>query len=67
MDCPSCGSANPESKRFCGDCGAPLSLRCAACGAENPAEQKFCGDCGAALIGGTQASAAKKALLDELG
>src|SRR5688500_2595998 len=24
MDCPSCGSANPAGKRFCGNCGAPL-------------------------------------------
>ncbi|WP_052763780.1 adenylate/guanylate cyclase domain-containing protein [Microvirga massiliensis] len=26
MDCPSCGSANPEGKKFCGDCGAALTL-----------------------------------------
>jgi class 3 adenylate cyclase/tetratricopeptide (TPR) repeat protein len=30
MDCPSCGAANPESKRFCGDCGAALPLHCLA-------------------------------------
>ena len=30
MDCPSCGAANPEAKRFCGDCGAALSLGCPA-------------------------------------
>ena len=24
MDCPRCGSTNPEGKRFCGDCGAAL-------------------------------------------
>src|SRR5690242_11652377 len=49
MDCPSCGSANPAGKRFCGDCGTPLPLHCAACGAENPSGKKFCGDCGTAL------------------
>jgi hypothetical protein len=38
MDCPSCGSANPEAKKFCGDCGAPLPLRCTACGAEKLAQ-----------------------------
>src|SRR5918911_396234 len=60
MDCPSCGAANPEGKRFCGDCGVPLPLRCAACGAENPSGKRFCGDCGAALTltGSAQASAA---------
>src|SRR5919206_2249439 len=49
MECPSCGSANPEGKKFCGDCGAALPVRCAACGAENPSGKRFCGDCGAAL------------------
>ena len=49
MRCTSCGSENPDSKRFCGDCGSPLSNRCARCGVENPAGQKFCGDCGADL------------------
>ena len=24
MNCPQCGSANPDAKRFCGDCGAAL-------------------------------------------
>src|SRR3712207_9085777 len=58
MECPSCGSANPEGKKFCGDCGAPLPVRCAACGAENPSGKRFCGDCGAALTGSAQAPAA---------
>src|SRR5262249_17154718 len=49
MECPSCGAANPEGKKFCGDCGTPLPLRCTACGAENPPGKKFCADCGAAL------------------
>src|SRR6266849_9691569 len=49
MRCTSCGSENPDSKRFCGDCGSPLGSRCARCGVENPASKKFCGDCGADL------------------
>jgi class 3 adenylate cyclase len=57
MDCPNCGSTNPEGKKFCGDCGAPLPVCCAACGAENPASKSFCGDCGAALTASTRASA----------
>jgi hypothetical protein len=49
MDCPICGGANLQGKRFCGDCGTPLPLLCAACGTENPPGKKYCGDCGAAL------------------
>src|SRR6516164_9198096 len=49
MECPSCGTANLEGKKFCGKCGTPLPVRCAACGAENPPGNKFCADCGAAL------------------
>jgi len=49
MECPSCGAANLEGKKFCGDCGTPLPVRCTACGTENPPDKKFCSDCGAAL------------------
>jgi class 3 adenylate cyclase/predicted ATPase len=49
MECPSCGTANLEGKKFCGDCGTPLPMCCTACGAENPPGKKFCADCGAAL------------------
>jgi class 3 adenylate cyclase/predicted ATPase len=49
MRCASCDSENPDSKRFCGDCGLPLGSRCARCGVENPVGKKFCGDCGADL------------------
>src|SRR5215831_8958680 len=50
MYCLSCGSANPEGKRFCGECGLSLPLRCHACGTENPPDKSFCGDCGAKLM-----------------
>ena len=49
MRCSSCGSDNPSGKRFCGDCGAPLTNHCPKCGAENPPGKRFCGDCGTAL------------------
>jgi class 3 adenylate cyclase/tetratricopeptide (TPR) repeat protein len=49
MRCTSCGSENPDSKQFCGDCGTPFGNRCPKCSAENPAGKKFCGDCGTAL------------------
>ena len=47
--CASCGTENPADKRFCGDCGAPLSSGCPSCGASNPPGKRFCGDCGTAL------------------
>jgi class 3 adenylate cyclase/predicted ATPase len=51
MRCSNCGSENPAAKKFCGDCGAPLSNLCSKCGADNPSSKRFCGDCGAALVG----------------
>jgi class 3 adenylate cyclase len=49
MSCGACGAANPEGKRFCGDCGAPLAVTCPGCGAEVGAGKRFCGDCGSAV------------------
>jgi len=53
MRCSSCGSDNPTGKRFCGDCGAPLTHYCPKCSAENPPGKRFCGDCGTALAATT--------------
>ena len=47
--CPHCGQQNPQSNRFCGQCGSPLPSTCPACGAANPAGNRFCGTCGSAL------------------
>jgi class 3 adenylate cyclase/tetratricopeptide (TPR) repeat protein len=49
VSCPSCGSANLEGHRFCGSCGASLSVECPSCGADNPAAYSFCGSCGTRL------------------
>ena len=49
MCCSKCQSDNPTGKRFCGDCGAPLTSPCRQCGAENPPGKRFCGDCGTTL------------------
>jgi hypothetical protein len=32
MRCAKCGSENPDSKRFCGDCGAVIAAKSAAQG-----------------------------------
>jgi predicted ATPase/class 3 adenylate cyclase len=47
MLCPSCGTENPEGKKFCIECGTPLALSCASCGAALEGNEKFCGECGA--------------------
>lgn len=51
MRCGRCEFDNPLSSRFCGGCGASLSLVCSGCGNTNPAGFKFCGDCGHPLGG----------------
>ncbi|MEO8091082.1 MAG: adenylate/guanylate cyclase domain-containing protein [bacterium] len=49
VDCPSCGTANPERARFCMSCGAALARACSNCAAENPPGAKFCIECGSGL------------------
>src|SRR5690242_7580222 len=49
MECPKCRAPNPDSKRFCSDCGSPLVSTCASCGAPSVPGKRFCGDCGAPL------------------
>ena len=41
-----CGHVNPETGKFCLECGAPLAARCASCGNDLPPAAKFCGECG---------------------
>jgi class 3 adenylate cyclase/tetratricopeptide (TPR) repeat protein len=47
--CPSCGQQNPQSNRFCGQCGKPLPSTCPSCGAANPAGNRFCSTCGSEI------------------
>lgn len=49
VECAECGFENPESNKFCGECGRPLTSLCPDCGTANPPLQKFCGECGNAL------------------
>jgi len=49
VDCPTCGRANEAGRKFCGQCGARLTLVCAACGAANAPADRFCGECGSPI------------------
>ena len=53
MLCPVCGAENEPGRKFCGDCGASLTLACPNCGTPNPPTVKFCGECGTPLAGGS--------------
>jgi len=52
MNCPTCGTANDDVKKFCVECGARLGRACPSCGTPAGDGEKFCGECGAALSGG---------------
>ncbi len=58
MVCSACGGENRQGRRFCGQCGAALSLSCSTCGAANEPEARFCGSCGSALPAAPAASEA---------
>jgi len=47
--CPSCGQPIVAGQRFCGICGAALSLNCLRCGAHINPGAKFCENCGSAI------------------
>ncbi|HLE42861.1 MAG TPA: zinc ribbon domain-containing protein, partial [Methylomirabilota bacterium] len=51
MQCPQCQAQNREGRRFCGECGALLSVVCVSCGFANEPREKFCGGCGKPLAG----------------
>jgi class 3 adenylate cyclase/tetratricopeptide (TPR) repeat protein len=49
MKCPRCERENPQSQKFCGECGTSLASICPSCRAANPPSQKFCEACHAPL------------------
>ena len=49
MRCPSCQYENPDTARFCLNCGARLAYVCPQCGTELPPQARFCLACGAPL------------------
>jgi len=46
MKCPKCQFENPETRKFCRECGTKLILVCPHCRFENLPGDKFCGECG---------------------
>jgi class 3 adenylate cyclase/tetratricopeptide (TPR) repeat protein len=46
MNCPKCGTANPEGAKFCMECGASSTQTCPHCASSLPAGAKFCFNCG---------------------
>lgn len=64
MECPECQTENPETRKFCRECGAKLILLCPQCNSENLPGDKFCGECGYKLTGTAEPSP-KELSLDE--
>jgi class 3 adenylate cyclase/tetratricopeptide (TPR) repeat protein len=58
VNCSECGTANAAGRRFCLECGGPLSAGCPSCGAPNEAAAKFCGSCGTRLGDGAPTGSA---------
>jgi len=50
--CPNCGAPTVPGQRFCGGCGAQMSLSCPQCRITVSPGTKFCPNCGATLGGG---------------
>ena len=51
MKCPKCQTENPDTQKFCGECGAKFELVCHQSGNANPSKYKFCGECGQQMEG----------------
>jgi class 3 adenylate cyclase/predicted ATPase len=49
MRCTSCGFENPESEKFCDQCGSRLQRVCSHCGHAVRPAARFCGECGQPL------------------
>ena len=46
MKCSRCQFENPDSMKFCGECGSKIERICPGCNFPNPPNFKFCGECG---------------------
>ncbi|MEP6730482.1 MAG: zinc ribbon domain-containing protein, partial [bacterium] len=45
MQCTKCGTENPDSVKFCGECGTPTGVPCPYCKHRNPRDAKVCVAC----------------------
>jgi class 3 adenylate cyclase/tetratricopeptide (TPR) repeat protein len=56
MKCPSCQFENPDSAKFCNECGSRQQRICPSCSEMNPPNSKFCSQCGYKLQGNEKPS-----------
>lgn len=49
MLCSACGGTNPDTARFCNQCGSALAAACPQCHQINPRTARFCSKCGGPL------------------
>src|SRR5262249_33158095 len=49
MQCAACRAENPQSARFCEQCGVAMDLHCAQCGTAARPGARFCVACGQPL------------------
>ena len=47
--CLNCNTANEKNKKFCRNCGSPLTATCPKCGADVAPDTKFCTECGSPM------------------
>lgn len=56
MDCNHCGVSNPDTAKYCAECGTAVGHTCMACGELNAYGNLFCSRCGSALTAGSKAA-----------
>ena len=50
MNCQSCQRVNEAHRRYCGGCGARLTVTCERCAFVNSLADSFCGGCANRLV-----------------
>ncbi len=65
MKCPECQTENPNTRKFCRECGTKIVLVCPQCKTENLPDDKFCGECGHDLRSPPAAARPKDLSFDE--